>query len=521
VREQAWLSAAMVQVHEDQTYPGAIVASLSVPWGNTSDSSGGYHLVWTRDAVEASLALVAIGQCDFARRTLAYLVAIQREDGSWSQNCFPDGRAYWTGVQLDEVAFPVLLAAKLEEDHELDALRGVNDMVRNAVSYLVANGPASPQDRWEENSGVSPFTLAIVIAALVAATPFMSEDEARYACALADDWNDRLEAWTYSAHGPLAAQFGVAGHYVRIGPSPRRCGLRGRIAVRNRSGLTLDATRLVGMEYLYLVRLGLRRADDPRITDSLRVSDGVLAVSTPSGVAFHRYNEDGYGEHEDGRAFDGSGIGRAWPLLTGERGHYEVAAGRDPLPYLEAMLRMTGPGGLLPEQVWDAPAIPELGLQPGKPTGSAMPLVWAHAEFLKLAVARERGSAIERLRSVAGRYLGGEPRAIAWHWRSALPFTALPPQRGLVIEADAPFALHCGFDGWAEVRDVASTPLPFGRHAVRFEVDTLSAHASLDFTLRFAADHRWEGVDHRIVLASTAADAEAADALLAPDDAAS
>ena len=500
VREEAYLSATVVQVHQDRTYPGAIVASLSVPWGNTSDSSGGYHLVWPRDAVEASLALLAVGKIDAAQRTLAYLIAIQRADGSWSQSCFPDGRAYWSGVQLDEVAFPMLLAAKLREMGALGRLEGVATMVRRATGYLVASGPISPQDRWEETAGISPFTLGLVIASLVGGSDFLDDDEAGYVLSLTDYWNDRLEDWTYSEGGPLTPSFGIDGYYVRIGPSPAQCGLRGRIELRNRNGGSIEATRLIGMEYLYLVRLGLRRADDRRIQNTLEVSEALLRVDTPAGVAYHRYNEDGYGEHEDGSPFDGSGIGRAWPLLTGERGHYDLLAGRDPLPYLEMMARMTGPGGLIPEQVWDAPPIPDQGLALGNPTGAAMPLVWAHAEFLKLLVARGQGKPIELLHAVQDRYREGPRAGTAWHWRHELPFEGLPADRDLVIESPTPFKLRIGFDGWTNASDATSAPLPFGRHGVRLRSADLTDRDTLDFTFYFIQDNRWEGVDHQVLL---------------------
>jgi glucoamylase len=426
-------------------------------------------------------------------------MALQRNDGSWPQNCFADGTPYWVAVQLDEVAFPVLLAAKLREENALAPLEGTAAMVRRAVAFLVANGPISAQDRWEEDAGISPFTLGVVIAALVAAGAFLSGDEAAYAAALADDWNERIEAWTYAEGGALAERFGVRGYYVRIGPSPSQAGLRGRVAVRNRNGLDIEATQLVGMDYLWLVRLGLRRADDPRIVDTLRVTDTVLRADTPSGVAFYRYNEDGYGEHADGAPFDGAGIGRPWPLLTGERGHYEVQAGRDPTPWLAAMTRMTGRGGLIPEQIWDSHPIPARGLEPGKPSGSAMPLVWAHAEFLKLLIACAQGRPVELLHDVEQRY--AVPRAAAaWHWRLDLPFPTLPAGRDLVVDLPRPFRLHVGFDGWQAVRDVASTAAPFDRHVVRLEQERLRGHAMIDFTFHFTDDDRWEGADHHVAV---------------------
>jgi glucoamylase len=500
---EACLSAAVLRVHEDCTYPGAMVASLSVPWGNTHNDPGGYHLVWTRDAVEAALGLLAAGEVQDARRILAYLAATQGEDGGWYQNFFPDGRPYWTGVQLDEAAFPILLAAKLRE-LEVPETGEAARMASRAAAFVARNGPVSPQDRWEENPGASPFTLAVEVAALVAAVPYLEPEDAAYALELADCWNERIENWTYVDDTELGSRVGVEGYYVRIGPSPAAGGLRGRIEIRNTPGDVVPAEALVGLEFIYLARLGLRSPDDRRILDSLTVADALLRSETPCGPVYHRYNGDGYGEHEDGSPYDGSGIGRGWPLLVGERGHLALLFGEDPLPFLEAMACMTGPCGLLPEQVWDSEAIPEHWLFPGKPTGSAMPLVWAHAEFLKLLVAREHGRPVERLDCVWRRYAGRRPEAATWYWRSEVPFDSLPSGRSLVIEDQQPFVLHLGWDGWAKVEDRASLPIGLGMHGVRLQSSELAPGAVLNFTRFDPIEDRWEGEDHEVRLSATA-----------------
>ncbi len=496
VRREAQLSAAVLKIHEGRTYPGAIIASLSIPWGNISDSPGGYHLVWMRDAIEAAFGLLAIGHSAEARRVLGYAIATQHDDGGWSQNSFPDGRPFWTGVQLDEVGLPILLAAKLAENGALDGLAGVPAMIGRAATYLARNGPNSPQDRWEENAGISPFTLGIEIAALVAAADDLTPQDSRYALSLADCWNERLEDWTYVEDD--AWSFGVDGYYVRIAPPALQGGLCGRIDIRNRPSESLPAVKLIGTDYLYLPRLGLRDARDTRIQNTLKVSESVLQVKTPCGIAYHRYNEDGYGEHNDGSPFDGAGIGRAWPLLTAERGHLDVLLGIDPLPYLQMMARMTGSAGLIPEQVWDRAPIPERGLEPGKPSGSAMPLVWAHAEYLKLLAARRDGRPMELLASVEQRYHSQRPAAATWHWRISEPFSVLPPGRALLIESIEPFRLHCGFDGWENIADLPSEPQGLSVHGVRFDLATLAGRSAIDFTFYFVEKMRWENADHHI-----------------------
>lgn len=498
LNREANLSASVLRVHEDRTYPGALVASLAIPWGNTSNSSGGYHLVWTRDMVEAGLGLLAAGQVEDTLRVLTYLAATQSADGSWRQNFYPDGRGYWNGIQLDETGFPILLAAKLHELH-VDGPAETASMVRQAATFLARTGPVSPQDRWEENAGHSPFTLAVEVAALIAAAEYFLDGPDRdYARSLADCWNERIEEWTYVRDTPRSRQFDVDGYYVRMGPSSLQGGLRGRVKVKNRDGETMSAAALIGLEFLYLARLGLRMPDDPRMVATLKVVDALLRVETPSGSSYYRYNDDGYGEHEDGSPFDGTGIGRAWPLLTGERGHMALLQGEDPLPYLQAMARMTGSFGLIPEQVWDREAIPEKNLFPGKPTGSAMPLVWAHAEFLKLLVAKERGRPLELLDAVWKRYQGHIPEATTWHWRSDVPFSTLPKGRTLLIENVQPFVLHMGHDGWQQMEDRPSEPLGLRMHGVHVKGAAGIDGHQLNFTFFYPGDGHWEGRDYTV-----------------------
>ena len=217
IREQLVVSSIVLRAHLDKTYPGAMVASLSVPWGDTGNERGGYHLVWPRDLVECASALLALGAEAEARDTLRYLIATQNEDGHWNQNQWLGGTPYWQGIQLDEAAFPVLLAAALEER---DALRGiaVEDMVRRALGYIARTGPSSAQDRWEENEGINAFTSAVTIAALVAGAALLPAPEQDWALALADFWNAQIEAWTTVSGTALARQYDIPGYYLRVAP---------------------------------------------------------------------------------------------------------------------------------------------------------------------------------------------------------------------------------------------------------------------------------------------------------------
>ena len=501
LRAQLATSAMVLRVHQDKTYPGAMVASLSIPWGNDRDDVGGYHLVWPRDLVESAGGLLALGALDEARDILRYLIATQHEAGNWSQNQWLGGKAYWQGVQLDETAFPVLLAAALAERGALDGIE-VGAMVRGALGFVAANGPATPQDRWEEDAGLNAFTLGTCIAALVCGARFLEEPARTLALTLADDWNARLDDWTCARGTAFGAAQGVDAYYLRIAP-PSDYGAGdalGRILpIKNRAcDPAIPAEQQIATDFLQLVRLGLRDANDPLIIGTVALVDRLLRVDTPAGPAWHRYTGDGYGESAAGDPFDGVGIGRAWPLLTGERGHYELAAGRDPLFCLEAMNAMSGRCGMIPEQVWDTDPIVERQLQSGQPTGSAMPLVWAHAEFVKLAMSRALGHPTDRPRPVWDRYRGRRPQPTRALWTPRFPPGTLQAGHALLLCLPAPARVRYGIDDWQQIAELNTTPGGLGLHVAEIPGAALRTGQRLSFTFQWTVSAAWEGRDHHV-----------------------
>jgi glucoamylase len=414
------ISHNVLLTHEDKTYSGAFIASASIPWGNSKGDTdlGGYHLVWTRDMVQTATALLATGRTDTAMRALVYLACTQRTDGSFAQNFWIDGTPYWTGIQLDEVAFPVILAWRLWKMGGLGEF-DIFPFVERAAAFLVRYAPVTQQERWEELAGYSPSTLAAVISALVCAADIARARQASELGAYLESYADWIEAhldeWTTTTEGVLLPE--VKYHYMRIRPpaegEPFYNGQLppGWIHINNREPgeqSDFEARQVVDAGFLELVRYGIRRADDPLIVDSLKVIDRYLKIETPLGDCWRRYNHDGYGEKKNGDAYDGSGQGRAWPILTGERAHYELSAGHDYSVHIKAIEQFSSTGGMLPEQIWDYTDIPSKGMYLGRPAGSAQPLVWAHAEYLKLLRSAADGRVFDRISVVEARY--GVPR---------------------------------------------------------------------------------------------------------------
>ena len=509
-------STSVLRTHESKDFLGGIIASLSIPWGfNKGDEDlGGYHLVWPRDLVETAGALLAAGAVSDSVRVLRYLEATQEAAGNWAQNLWLDGRPYWGGVQMDETAFPILLLDLLrrEAGNSLGKLERWWPMVRQAATFMLRNGPVTQQDRWEEDGGYSPFTLAVEISALLAAAEIAEltghRDAASTLRDTADAWNDNIERWIYATGGDLAQQLGVEGYYVRISP-PDSDGAasptQGFVPIKNRPpGQDMDrAFHVISPDALALVRFGLRAPDDPRILNTLRVIDALLSVQLPQGPCWYRYNGDGYGEHKDGSAFDGTGIGRPWPLLAGERAHYELAAGdRSQAEALLAVMENspTGHGRLLPEQVWDAADLPALELFRGKPTGSACPLVWAHAEYIKLRRSLRDGRIFDQPPQTVQRYQVEKPTRQIFGWRFNNKTRSIPRNKKLRIVLLNPGRVRWSVDGWKSSQDTDTHDTGLGVFILDLPTSSLPGGSQAVFTFYWPQENRWEGTDYSVTV---------------------
>jgi glucoamylase len=412
------VSAMVLAASEDKTHRGAYVASPTMPWRWGKEApSGPYHLVWSRDLYQIATALIAEGDEAGANRALDWLFDVQQKpDGSFPQNSKPDGTPVWTGLQMDEVAFPLILAHQLGRT---DA--GTWSHVKRAADFLVSykdpetgnTAPWSPMERWENQDGYSPATIASEIAGLVCAAEIAKANgdttSADQYLATADAWHAKVKDWTVTTNGPYSSD----PYFLRLtkdgnpnAGTPYSTGDGGPSAA--------DQRTVVDPSFLDLVRLGVLPADDPTIINSMKVVDEQLGVQTDRGFFWHRAAFDGYGEFRDGSGWDfgqepdsRTTIGRAWPLLNGERGETLIAAGdlAGAGTQLQTLANAAGPGDMLPEQVWDQnPPAGQPGFAPGTPTFSATPLAWTHAQFIRLAWDLQAGKVTEQPEVVAARY---------------------------------------------------------------------------------------------------------------------
>ena len=424
------MAAMVLKAQEDKTVRGANVASLTIPWGGganaNEDVGGGYHLVWARDLYHVFTAYMALGDKAAAERALDFLFNIQqKEDGSFPQNSWLDGKRGWGSLQLDEVGYPLIMAYQLGRFDKPT----YENHVKRAADFLVKNGPRTPQERWEEEAGYSPSTIAAEIAGLVCAAEIASRNgdatSAKVYLDTADNWQANIEKWTATSTGKL----GDGSYYLRITQNGRPDA--GDMIELNNGAGTFDEREVVDAGFLELVRLGIKPANDPLIAKSVKVIDQQIKVATPNGESFYRYSHDGYGEMDDGRRwnFDGkyTGKGRLWALLTGERGEYEIAKCAQAQTILSGTLRpcftsartclddmfaLANEGLMIPEQIWDRNEVPNVydhewvpDLKFGEGTGSATPLAWSMAQFIRLAMNLKAGENLETPQIVFDRYV--------------------------------------------------------------------------------------------------------------------
>jgi glucoamylase len=410
-------SAMVLAASEDKTNRGATIASPSMPWAwgllTINRPSDAYHLVWPRDTYQIATAMIAMGDRAAANRMLDFTFRRQQQpDGSFTQNTDVYGTVKWANVQMDEVALPIVLAWQLRRfDRDL-----YEQHIRRAAEYIAVNGPFTRQERWENQSGYSPGTIAAEIAGLVCAAEIARRNgDAASATrwdAIADDWQGRVDGWTVTQNGP----YDPKPYYLRLTKDgDPNAGTAYSIGDGGPS--EMDQRAVVDPSFLELVRLGVKPADHPPVVTTLRVVDQQLRFRTPNGRFWHRFNFDGYGEQADGGPWDittpdtGTTRGRLWPIFAGERGEYELLAlgrraGRRAASRRLAAIARTGNAGfMIPEQVWDgSPPAGQPGFPSGEGTLSATPLVWSHAQFVRLAHSIDAGRPVELPRIVARRY---------------------------------------------------------------------------------------------------------------------
>ncbi len=417
------MAAMQLKAHEDKTYRGANIASLTVPWGGgdnaNDDNVGGYHLVWSRDLYQVFTAYMALGDRAAATRALDFLLKVQQKpDGSFPQNSWLDGKPFWGSLQMDEVAYPLIMAYQLGRNDKAT----YENHLKKAADFIVENGPATPQERWEEEAGYSPSTIAAEIAGLVCAAEIAringDNESAEKYLKKADEWEQDIEKWTVTTNG----KYGDGNYFVRITQNGKPDA--GETIELNNGAGNFKENEIVDAGFLELVRLGIRSPNDPLIKKSLNVIDEVIKVETPNGPGFYRYNNDGYGEMDDGRRWnwDGkyTGKGRLWVLLSGERGQYELALCEaasekrgcfdNARKRLDHMLAFANEGLMIPEQVWDKMEVPQAdsqfspNLKFGEGTGSATPLAWSMAQFIRLATNLKAGRNLDTPDVVSQRY---------------------------------------------------------------------------------------------------------------------
>ena len=425
LQAEYYLSANAVKASEDKTFPGAIAASLASPWGQAISAGdpnntyfGSYREVFARDLYEAWTGLFADGDLATARDAVLFLFDRQQlPDGSMPRNSLVNGKTAPDsfGTQLDEAAYPILMAAQLGMT---DAALYENH-IKPAANFVAAHGPSAGVERWEEQGGYSPSTIAAEIAGLVAAADIADVNGDSSSAAVwrgvADDYQRSIKGWTLTTNGPLATH----PYFIRLSKTgDPNAAISYNVG---NGGPTLDQRSVIDAGFLELSRLGELPATDADILQSLSVVDAMIRSTTPSGPGWHRYNGDGYGDRSsDGRPWapSGQGTGHLWPVLSAERGAQLLQTGDrgSAVALLDSMDQFASGVGLIPEQDWESPDLAaspygtdpttaSIGFSNGKPAGSAAPLTWSAASFVRLMADLGAGQVVEQPASTVDRYV--------------------------------------------------------------------------------------------------------------------
>ena len=420
-----YVSANVVKASEDKTFPGAIAASLASPWGQAVSAGdpnntyfGSYREVFARDLYEAWTGLMADGDTPTARDAVLFLFDRQQQpDGSMPRNSLLNGKTAPDSfnTQLDECSYPILMAYQMGlTDHSLYA-----DHIKPAANFIVAHGPSFGPERWEEQGGYSPSTIAAEIAGLLAAANLADSNNDSFSArewrAVADDYQRSVKGWTVTTNGPLASH----PYFIRLSKTgdPNAAISYGL----GNGGPTLDQRSVIDAGFLELARLGELPATDPDILQSLPVVDSTIESTTPSGPGWHRYNGDGYGDGaSDGHPWapSGKGTGHLWPVLSSERGEQSLQTGAPSFAteLLSSMANFAGGVGLIPEQDWELPnlapspfgtdpTVASIGFTNGQPAGSAAPLTWSAASYVRLAADLRAGRLLDQPANTVRRYV--------------------------------------------------------------------------------------------------------------------
>lgn len=424
-----YISANVVKASEDKTFPGAIAASLASPWGQAVSAGdpnnlyfGSYREVFARDLYEAWTALYLDGDIQTAKDAVNFLFYQQQQaDGSMPRNSLLNGKLAPDsfGTQLDEASYPILMAYQLG----MTSADLYQNHIKPAAYFVISHGPSYGVERWEEQGGYSPSTISAEIAGLVAGADIAKANgdtqNANIFLGVADDWQRSVEGWTVTTNGSLAPH----PYFIRLS----KTGDPNAAISYNlgNGGPTLDQRTVIDAGFLELVRLGLKAANDTAITESLPVVDATIETNTTSGSGWHRYNGDGYGDAASNGhpwAPSGQGTGHVWPVLTEERGEYDIASGSSgtAASLLSAMQQFSSAGGLIPEQDWELPnlaaspygtdpTVASIGFVNGQPAGSAAPLTWAAGSYVRLFLDLTSNAILEQPADSYNRYVAHQP----------------------------------------------------------------------------------------------------------------
>ncbi|MBC7865298.1 MAG: hypothetical protein IAF38_20145, partial [Bacteroidia bacterium] len=163
---------------------------------------------------------------------------------------------------------------------------------------------------------------------------------------------------------------------------------------------------------------------------------------------------------------------------------YEIAAGN--YAYAEELLKTienhSTETGMFPEQIWDAEDIPEKNLIYGKPTGAAMPLVWAHSEYIKLCRSLKEKEIFDMPQQTKKRYLIDKTGSEIFIWSFSNHYTHIPKGKILRVQCLTAATVKWSTDEWATSNELETSDTKIGVHYADLSCKELDHEQKISFT---------------------------------------
>jgi glucoamylase len=131
-----------------------------------------------------------------------------------------------------------------------------------------------------------------------------------------------------------------------------------------------------------------------------------------------------------------------------------------------------------------------------------MPLLWAHAEYIKLRRSLHEGRVFDQPPQPVARYQIAKMTSPFSVWRFNHKCRRFPAGQQLRVEVLAPANVHWSADNWQTTHDTPTRDTGLGIHIADLPTASLPPGGGVCFSLFWVEANRWEGQDFRVAIDS-------------------